>query len=85
MHLCDLSSDASNPAQSLVVKYTKVAIQNKVFPKCEKSVLKAVNVKAKSMDGIRPYIKLHIFVTWILEVYCRDSFARLELKLGSCA
>ena len=36
MHLCDLSSDAPDPAQSSVVRYTKVVTQNmKVFPKCQ--------------------------------------------------
>ena len=60
--------------------------------------LKMLNAKAKGMDGIRPRIEpLHIFIIkhrlcagcfsndFILEAYCRDSFARLAPKQGSCA
>ena len=38
MHMCDLSSDAPDPAQSSVVWYTKVVTQNiKISPKCQKN------------------------------------------------
>ena len=62
MHLFGFSTDAPDPAQSSVVWYTKVVIQNKVFQKylknqCWKQFKKNYNAKAKGTNGIGVCVK----------------------------
>ena len=72
MHLCDLSSDDSDPAHSSV---GKLVTQNmKVFPKCLKNQcwkqLNLFNSKAKGTNGIRLCIKqLHIYYQTLRHVW----------------